>query len=288
MSHPYGEHRSHKVERKRVNHIIGRKRGGRVGAEETSSFESDGEIEGDAEHRKNRGSLKGKSPSVMKTGGEVHGKSKKHRLDHRAKGGRIKGGKGKTVINVVVGKGDQQQPPMPVPVPMKPPMAGPPPGMPPGAPPGLAGGPPGGGMGPGGPPPGMPPMMPRKRGGKVSHASTPVAPAKVIGSKLAKDEAAPGRGPTEKDGPGDKMPQQPPGWSESAKFKTPVQHTDGKTDGPDIGRGKVVTYNKGGKVSMGFGAHPTAKAGGANITAGGRSGNARLQKARQASRTEAP
>ena len=131
-------------------------------------------------------------------------------------------------------------------------------------------------------------MMPRKRGGKVAHASTSVAPAKVIGSKLAKDEAAPGRGPTEKDGPGDKMPQNSLAWTDSAKNGTKVQHTDGKIDGPDIGRGKVVTYNKGGKVDMGFGAHPTAKAGGAHITAGGRSGNARLQKAKQATRTEAP
>jgi hypothetical protein len=130
--------------------------------------------------------------------------------------------------------------------------------------------------------------MPRKRGGKVSHASTPVAPAKVIGSKLARDEAAPGHGSTEKDGPGDKMPQNSLAWTDSAKNKTPVQHTDGKIDGPDIGRKKVITYNRGGKVDMGFGVHPTAKASNAHIMAGGRSGNARLQKARQASKTEAP
>ncbi len=35
----------------------------------------------------------------------------------RAKGGRAKGSKGKTVVNVIVGKGDQQQPPPPPPHP---------------------------------------------------------------------------------------------------------------------------------------------------------------------------
>jgi hypothetical protein len=32
---------------------------------------------------------------------------------------------------------------------------------------------------------------------------------------------------------------------------TQVSHTDGKDDGKDIGRGKVVTYAKGGKVELG-------------------------------------
>jgi hypothetical protein len=44
------------------------------------------------------------------------------------------------------------------------------------------------------------------------------------------------------------MPENPPGWRESAKHKTPVQHTDGKDDGEDIGRRKPITYRRGGGV----------------------------------------
>lgn len=89
----------------------------------------------------------------------------------RARGGRT--GKGKTNINIIIGRGGEhpQQPPVTmVPPPQqvtRPPMPAPPPGPPPGMPPG---GPPG--MPPGGPPgmpPGMPPpgMMGRKRGGRT-------------------------------------------------------------------------------------------------------------------------
>jgi hypothetical protein len=96
-----------------------------------------------------------------------------------ARGGKAKG-KGKTVVNVIVGgHGDQQQPPampphpmMPPPPPPPPPQAasGPrppmmPPMMPPmGGPPGPPG-PPGGGMPPGMPPPGMG----RASGGRISE-----------------------------------------------------------------------------------------------------------------------
>jgi hypothetical protein len=102
-------------------------------------------------------------------------------------------------------------PPMGAAMPPRPPMA-PPPGPPPGGPPPGLGGPPG--MPP-------PPMGMRKRGGRVG----------------VRDQ-----------GPGDHMPEQPPGWRESAKHKTPVQHTDGKQDGKDIGRGPVITKARGGKV----------------------------------------
>jgi hypothetical protein len=99
-----------------------------------------------------------------------------------ARGGKAKGAKGKTVVNVIVGgKGDQQQPPPMMPHPMMPPPPPPPPppqaapprppmpppgmGMPPGMPPG---GPPGGGMPPGGPPM-PPPGMGRAHGGRISE-----------------------------------------------------------------------------------------------------------------------
>jgi hypothetical protein len=274
MAHPYHEHRSHKHEKARVSHILHRKAGGRVGFEEDSSFESDGQIEGDSAHRGDRGRGLGKSPSRHKAGGHVHGHRTKHRMDrakggrahgdekedralvkkmlaeherkemkaeHRARGGRTKHkGKGSTHVNVIVGgqhPGGGMPPPM-MPPPMPPrPIAAPPPG----APPGLAGGPPGlppPGMGP----PGMPPGMPRKRGGAV---------------KAAYDHARPLSGG--KSTPGDKMPGQPPGWTESAKHKTPVQHTDGKTDGPDIGRKKPITYRSGGGVKNASNAVAPAK-----------------------------
>ena len=97
----------------------------------------------------------------------------------RARGGRAKSAKGKTVVNVIVGgKGDQQQPPppphpimMPPPPPPPPPpqaASGPvpprPPMMPPPGPQGPPG-PPGAGMPPGMPPPGMM----RARGGRIAE-----------------------------------------------------------------------------------------------------------------------
>ena len=33
-----------------------------------------------------------------------------------------------------------------------------------------------------------------------------------------------------------------PAWNDGLLAATPVQHTDGKNDGKDIGRGKVITY----------------------------------------------
>lgn len=43
-----------------------------------------------------------------------------------------------------------------------------------------------------------------------------------------------GRTPTHKTGG--------PAWLEGLKAATPVQHTNGKNDGKDIGRPRVVTY----------------------------------------------
>ena len=101
--------------------------------------------------------FKNNSPSEYKVGGAVSAP----RLDKFARGGKTKGGKKGTHINIAVvapgGKSEDK-------------MAGPgamPPGMPPMMPkPPMAMPPPG--AGPGGPPPGMPPGMPpgpMKRGG---------------------------------------------------------------------------------------------------------------------------
>lgn len=248
MAHPYGQHRSHLVEKRRMS--LYRAAGGRVGEEEDSDVESDGEIARDAAHGGNgdRGHLPGGSPSVRKAGGHVAGNKSKHRMDrpHRARGGKVGKGKTNIVINISKDKPEPAMPMMPPPPrPMMPP--GPPPGGPPGGPPGVGALPPG--AIPGAGPPGMPPGLPRKRGGAVKSA-------KVIGAK-AVDAARPLSGA--KSTLGDEMPPNPPGWTESAKHKTPVQHTDGKTDGGDIGRGRVVTYRKGGGVKHASSAVAPAK-----------------------------
>ncbi len=33
-----------------------------------------------------------------------------------------------------------------------------------------------------------------------------------------------------------------PAWNGGLMAATPIQHTDGKNDGKDIGRGKIITY----------------------------------------------
>lgn len=112
----------------------------------------------------------GEEPLVRQDGGRVD----------RARGGRAKG-KGKTVVNVIVGHGQGQQPPAPAPQaaigPVPPAAPPPPPPRPPmQGPPGAAGpigaaGPPGAPMGPAGAPPGgIPPqLMGRARGGRISE-----------------------------------------------------------------------------------------------------------------------
>ncbi len=105
-----------------------------------------------------------KPEARMDRGGRTHNDEHRH---HRARGGRA--GRGKTVVNVIVGRGGQPQGAAPMPPPMPPPMAPPPPPMPPPRPP-MAGPPmpmPSGGapMGPMGAPPGGMPM--RARGGKI-------------------------------------------------------------------------------------------------------------------------
>src|SRR6266853_4433526 len=248
--HPFHAHRAHKVEKSRAHKIAGGRRlyksEGAVNAhqpgEEDDDFETDREVASDHVHKRQH-HLQTAHPS-RKHGGEVYGKAHKHRLDRKARktgdrahgdeaedralfgkmikehdrkerahGGRTKKG-GKHVTNVIVApQGGHGAPPMSMPMP--PPGAGAlpprPPMPPPGPPPGM-----------GAPPPGMPPPgMPRKRGGRVG----------VRGQ-----------------GPGDAMPAQPPGWRESTKHKTPVQHTDGKHDGGDIGRKAVITKRHGGSV----------------------------------------
>jgi hypothetical protein len=61
------------------------------------------------------------------------------------------------------------------------------------------------------------------------------------------------------------------------KSKTPVQHSPGKNDTKDIGRGKPITYATGGRISS----SPTGEMG-PKFEGGAGGGEARLQKARRA------
>ena len=49
-----------------------------------------------------------------------------------------------------------------------------------------------------------------------------------------------------------------PAWAEGNRAGTQVQHTDGKMDGPNIGRGKPITYKKGGRVNRADGGSTTS------------------------------
>ena len=75
-----------------------------------------------------------------------------------------------------------------------------------------------------------------------------------------------------------------PAWVEGNRAGTQVQHTDGKMDGPNIGRGKPITYKKGGRVARKTGgriyapeAAHTAMA--PHLPGGAGGGLARLRKA---------
>lgn len=134
------------------------------------------------------------NPAVMeKKGGFVHGDRSRFRLDRKRRkaGGRVSGKKeGKTQVNILIGKHDQngQAGPMappgvgappPGPAGGAPPMAPPMMGM--GMPPGMMGLPGGGPPpGPGAGAPGAPPMPLRKKGGRVAHEKHGMEPLASI------------------------------------------------------------------------------------------------------------
>lgn len=201
MAHPHNEHRAHHVERRRVHELTGhhqekppipRAKGGRTPHDD------------EAEDRKLFGKmLKEKHLSS-------HGGRTKHRVDKRARGGKVKH-KGSHTTNVIIAGhgGPGGGPPSPTPVL---PAAAPPPGLgaappappmpprPPMMPPGMAPQ-----AGPGGPP------LIRKRGGRASHK----------GSKV---------------------------FEEGRKHGTQPMGLRGKGDGADIGRKSVITKKHGGRA----------------------------------------
>jgi hypothetical protein len=196
----------------------------------------------------------------------AEGHESKHRMDRpkRAKGGRVgKKGNSKTIVNVITGGHPAAGAPPPGPPMVPPPPVGVAPG---GMPPPSAPRPPM--PGPGMPPPGGPPMPMRAKGGRVqTPAGTGVAPA----SSTAKDN----RGS--------------PVFNASLRAGTKVSHTDGKDDGKDIGRGRVVTFASGGKVKSFYARggkveSPDGVAPATKLPGGGGGGEARLVKAHRARR----
>jgi hypothetical protein len=150
----------------------------------------------------------------MVKSGSLKGHKAKHRQDKikRAKGGRTNKHKGTNVNVIVAPSGGHAAGPPPA-------AAMPPPAAMPPRPPMPAVPPPPGGMPPpglGAGPPGAPPIGPRRHGG-----------------------AAYKHGGGVKNGPA---------WDGMMKAITPVQHSDGKGDGRNIGRGAPITKAKGGGI----------------------------------------
>jgi hypothetical protein len=299
MAHPHNESRDHKVQKRRVGHIL-------------KHYASGGAV-----HHEDEGADKKLiKRTVKKTALKMDGGKPKHRADKmkRARGGRTKH-KG-TTVNIVMPQGGMHPgagapmpggaPMMPPPHPMAPPM--PPAGaMPP------PGGPPGMGM-----PPGGPPMMPpRKQGGRVKRAIGGFAgqtampqgmpapmPTPMPTGSAGVNPASTAR-PMAGFGGGQMMPpvnpaassmatmpttqnrmfakggavKDGPAWKEGLRNGTQVQHDDGKKDGKDIGRGRVVTFRTGGKVEAPEGVAPATK-----LPGGSGGARARLAKEKRAER----
>lgn len=194
---------------------------------------------------------------VKKAALRADGGAVKARADRpaRKKGGRVK--KSNTTVNVitgghapVAGLGAAMPPPGP------PPMAAAPPAMPP-----RPMMPPPGAPGPGAPglPPG--PMMPppHRDGGRV-HAYKKGGRVGVnTGSSV---------------------------YEEGVKAGTQIQHSDGKNDGKDLHRGRVITYASGGKVqkrAAGGTIYAPEKGGmGPKLEGGAGGAEARIEKAARA------
>jgi hypothetical protein len=218
--HPHNAHRAHKVEHRRVAHI-------------TKGYASGGAVHGDADADMKliKSNVKNAATSLM------GGHKPKHRADRpqRAKGGRVekerhtkddlqpfegapddrraKGGRvhkgGKTVINIVNAH-----------------------------PAGAGAGPPGGAA-----PPMLPPRSPLPVAAPPAVSSMPPRPPVAAG-------AGPMIGPRQDGGrtyaSGGRV-KDGPAYQEGLRAR-PVDHAPGKQDTKDIGRGKVVTYAKGGRI----------------------------------------
>jgi hypothetical protein len=188
-------------------------------AKMTKGYASGGAVQAVAPTKRAKGG------AVKKTAMRMTGGAVKHRADKRARGGKVKH-KG-TTVNII----NSPQHPGGTPPLMPPPggLAGV--GMPPRPPMGAPPMPPPGAMPPPGGPPGMPPggAMPPRPG----MMPPPPMPMRARGGRI-------------KDGPA---------WKGGLNAGTQPQHSDGKSDGKNIGRGKVITFKTGGGVVKSFRAY---------------------------------
>jgi len=270
MSHPHNEHRDHKVQERRVGHITGgHGSGGRC-------YATGGAVHGDEAEDKAMVKRMVKSSSLKADGHK--GKHRQDRPKRKAGGVADTGNRGvadlvsdsqaaqeareaaahrtsKAVLRAKGGRVHKGKGHTSVNVIVAPQGGhaglGPMPGaaVPPVPPPrALAPPMPPPGGAPGGPP-GMPPPMPHHSGG-AAYAS----------------------GGAVKSGPT---------WKEGLRNGTQVQHRDGKDDGKDIGRGKVITYKTGGAVFSN--GKPGAQMA-PHLPSGSGGGEARLFKERRAAK----
>ena len=252
MAHPMHEHKAHKVEKSRVSHICkGYAHGGAVKHAEKAKEKTAHKLIGKALH--------------------ADGEKSKHRMDrpHRAKGGRVKKGNAKTIVNVITGghPASGAVPPGPPAPPLAPPM-----GVAPAAPPPMAAKspmpmpPPGAG-------PGGPPMPMRANGGRVkrddggtvksnddasfqrmnqvSSTQRSGQQPSVSGGMRPNPNASydPRTGKVSGFAKGGRVNQGTSVYEEGKHAGTQVQHSDGKaTANKNLGRGKVVTFKSGGRV----------------------------------------
>ena len=243
MAHPYAAHRQTAKEHSRVGHI-------------TKGYKSGGAVHGAKAIGKKALSLHKQEHAELHAEG---GKSK-HRMDRpkRAKGGSVKGKhNAKTIVNVISG-GHPAGGAVPAGPPMAPP--GPPMGIAPAAmaPPPMAAKPPM--MPPGA---GAPPPMPmRARGGKIHRASGGKMPSaedivasnkRMVPSGGMSPEDAMRRIEEATQKPmqkarGGKVTKGTAVFEEGQRNGTPVQHMRGKGDLEQMGRGKQVTFESGGRV----------------------------------------
>jgi hypothetical protein len=211
MSHPFNHLRSHHHERQRVHHIASEHEPTRT--HHITHRKAGGRV-GHGDEAEDKALVRHMvKPGALKSDGH----KTKHRQDKvkRAKGGRTNKHKGTNVNVIVAPSGGHQNGPMPPPAAAAMPAAMPPrPPMPMAPPGGAAVPPPGLGAGP--PGLGAPGLGPRRHGGRAYAHGGGV-----------------------KNGPA---------WDGMMKAITPVQHSDGKGDGKNIGRGQPVTYAKGGGV----------------------------------------
>jgi len=257
VSHPFSEHRQTKVEHSRVGHI-------------TRGYKSGGAVK-HSDEKQDRKLIKGMIDKAI----HPEGAKAKHRMDrpHRAKGGRVKKGNAKTIINVITGGH-----PAGGAVPPGPPMA------PPGPPMGIAGPPPGG-MPP--PPMAAKPPMPMPPPGA---GGPPGMPMRASGGRVQTPTGS-GVSPINNSS---KKTSGTPVFNASTRSGTQVSDGDGnnKDDSKDMNRGRVVTFASGGKVKSFYAKggrveSPDGVAKASMLPGGSGGGKARLAKEHRAERNYA-